>query len=205
MPLTARKRVFLPDSKKLKAKRKSLPRFDPLELAELSKRPPAHDDPEDHFARLARIVQRETNHQMLELLRRLGVDEEQPDAWRKGFFWLAYYHHRVGHFVYYRSKKHRNAAKWTEEHDLALLSETMKLRATGLSELAAVKKIASHPELKRLLPYRAQRIRAIGDSKATERKKRAAALHRRLQELKSKASERSLLVQLLGPDWDMVS
>src|SRR5580704_16056224 len=88
MPLTSRRRIVFPDSEKLKARRKSLPRFKSLELDELAKHPGEHDDTEDHFARLTRILRRETNHQMLELLRRLGVDAAQSDAWRKGFFWL---------------------------------------------------------------------------------------------------------------------
>jgi hypothetical protein len=202
MPLTSRRRIVSPDSKKLKATRKKLPKFKPLELDELTKRPRADDDPEDDFERLARILQRETDRQMLELLRRLGVDAAQPDAWRKGFFLLACYHHCVGHFVYHRSKRHRNAAKWTNEHDLVLLSETIKLRTTGLSELAAVKRIASHPQLKHLLPYRAQQYRALEDSRETELRKRVAALRRRLHELKTRASEKSLLGQLLGSGWD---
>lgn len=202
MPLTSRSRIVFPDSEKLKARRKSLPKFKPLELDELAKHPRADDDPEDDLARLVRILRRETNDQMLELLRRLGGDATQPDAWRMGFFWLAYYHHGIGHFAYHRPKTHRNAAKWTVSDDLKLLLETIKLKATGLSELAAVKKIASDPALKNSLPYRAQRYRALEDSRKTEHRKRVAALRRRLHELKSKASERSLLGQLLGSGWE---
>jgi hypothetical protein len=204
MPLTSRSRIVFPDSEKLKARRKSLPKFKPLELDGLAKHPRADDDPEDDIARRARILRRETNHQMLELLRRLGIDATQPDAWRKGFFWLAWYHHGVGHFAYDRPKTRRNAAKWTVSDDLKLLSETMKLKAIGLSELAAMKKIASDPALKNSLPYRAQRNKAVEDSPKTERRKRAEALRRRLHELKSKASAESLLNQLLGPGWHHV-
>ena len=202
MSLTSRRRVIFPDTQELKERRKNLPKFKPLEIDEFAKRTRAHDNPADDFERPTETLRRETNRQMLELLRRLGVDPAQPDAWRKGFFWLASYHHGAGHFVYYRPKMHRNAARWTHEHDLILLSETIKLRATGLSELAALKRIASQSELKRLLPYRAQQNRALGDSRATELRKRVAALRRRLHELKSGASEKSLLDQLLGSGWN---
>jgi hypothetical protein len=198
MVLTSRRRVIFPESKDLKARRESLPKFKPFELDQLAKRPPADNDPRDNSARIVGLLQQETNQQMLELLRRLRIDAAQSDAWRKGFYWLACYHHGVGRFVFYRPKKHRNAARWTNEHDLVLLSETIKLKATGLSELAALKIIASHPELKRLLPYRAQKYRALEDTRKTEHKKRVAALRRRLHDLKSKASEKSLLAQLLG-------
>jgi hypothetical protein len=202
MPLTSRSRIVFPDSEKLKARRKSLPKFKPLELDELAKHPEADDDPEDDFVRHVRILRRETNHQMLELLRSLGGDATQPDAWRKGLFWLAYYHHGVGHFAFYRPKTHRNAAKWTVSDDLKLLLETIKLKATGLSEFAAINKIASDPALQNSLPYRAQRNRALEDSPKAERRKRAEALRRRLHELKSRASTKSLLDQLLGSDWN---
>jgi hypothetical protein len=42
MPLTSRRRIIFPDSKELKARRKSLPKFKPLELDELAKHPRSH-------------------------------------------------------------------------------------------------------------------------------------------------------------------
>ncbi|MGD0148596.1 MAG: hypothetical protein ABSB77_08430 [Xanthobacteraceae bacterium] len=89
MSLTKRRRIVFPDSEQLKARRKSLPKFKPLELDELAKRPRADDDPEDDFARLTRTLQQENNRRMVVLLRHMGVDVAQPDAWHRGFFLLA--------------------------------------------------------------------------------------------------------------------
>jgi hypothetical protein len=100
MSQTTRGRIVIPNPKELKTRRKSLPKFKPLELDESIKHPRAHDDPADDYANYTETLRRETNQQMLELLRRLGVDPAQPNAWRNGFFWLAWHHHGVGHFSY---------------------------------------------------------------------------------------------------------
>ena len=126
MSLTSRRRVVVPDPKELRERRNRLPKFKPLELDELAKRSRADDDLGDDFGRLVRILQRETDRQMFELLRRFGIDVAQPDAWRKGFFRLACYHHGVGRFGYYRPKKHRNAATWTTDQDLTLLRRAIQ-------------------------------------------------------------------------------
>jgi hypothetical protein len=181
---TARKRQPLFSSEQqIKAERKRLPMFEAHDLRSLINEAKASEEVDvDRGFILA--VRRRTENQMKELLRHLGIDPSQPDAWQRGFLLLAFYRHGVGQVAWYPRRTNQNSATWTPSHDLALIREVTILGAQGLSERKAVKKIASDPKRREMFPYRRK------GHYPTERDKinREDALWSRLHELKSRSS-----------------
>ena len=179
----------------LKADRKRLPIFKPHDLRSLVNEAQAGQPDAD--AGLVVALRRRNSDQMKDLLRRLGVDPSQPDAWSKGFFLLAYYHHGVGHLAWYPRRTNKNAAKWKPTHDLDLLREVFLLRERGLSERNAIKKLAADRKKRHLFPYRNQEGPHV---KGTEQQRREYVLRARLQKLK--AGEHGLYALIVGVNRD---
>jgi hypothetical protein len=103
--------------------------------------------------------------------------------------------------VTYPRRTNRNSATWTPAHDLALLREVFLLRQEGLSERAAVKKLASDPKKCQQFPYRQKGYFSTAD----QRQKREAALRARLESLKASARGNSIVDLLVGVSQDGLS
>ena len=119
-----------PDPRKLNATRKRLPKFNPHDLQPILNAARAVEGQSwsDHAVL---EIRRRNQKQMADLLRRLGVDPSQPDAWQRGFFVLAFYHHGVGNLTWRIPRTNRNAATWTNAADLNLLREVTTLMAAA--------------------------------------------------------------------------
>ena len=190
-----------PDPRKLNATRKRLPKFKPHDLQPILNAARAVEGQSwsDHAVL---EIRRRNQKQMADLLRRLGVDPSQPDAWQRGFFLLAFYHHGVGNLTWRIPRTNRNAATWTNAADLNLLREvTTLMAAAGISELQAIKRIVSDPQKRKLFPYREQNRIGSHSSLQNEKVKRQTALRRRLQHLKASSSWDSVMDLLLGSGW----
>ena len=93
-----RSKIFIPRSEKeFNAERKNLPIFEPHDLRLLVNETMSGQP--DTGVLVA--FRRRNDDQLKNLLRCLGVDPSRPDAWLRGFFLLAYYHHGVGHLAWY--------------------------------------------------------------------------------------------------------
>jgi hypothetical protein len=170
-----------------------LSQFDPHDVDSLRNEAKANETI-DFDAAFFLAFRGRTDTQLNELLLRLGVDPSRPDAWKRGFFWLAFWHHRIDHLAWRRRLSNKNSASWTAEQDLALLREVSALGQQGLSERAAVERLASDPKKLQLFGYRKKGY----FPKAQERQKLAAALRARLRKLKASSRQKSILDLLLG-------
>lgn len=184
------KQLFPPDQR-IAAIRKTLTIYKPHDLRSLLAEAKAHQNPDGDDIGLAAALHRRNSVQVEDLLRRLGTDPSQPNAWRQGFYQLAVCHHRVGHVAWYPRRTNRNAARWTTDHDYELLRGVAVLRAKGLSERRAIARIAADPKSCKFFPYREQKGRHFPKGKQQER--REAALRARYQKLIASARGRSLL------------
>jgi hypothetical protein len=169
---------LLPKDHEVKSARRKLPVFDAHDLRSLITEAKRNDQG-DMDTTFLFAFRRRNDTQMKDLLRRLGVDPSRADAWERGFFHLAFLHHGVGHLAWYPRRTNRNSASWTPTHDLALLREVTLLGQKGLSERAAVKKLASDRKKRPQFPYRKKGYFSTAD----EPKKREAPLWARLQKL----------------------
>jgi hypothetical protein len=144
---------LFPKDHEVKSARRKLPVFDAHDLRSLITEAKRNDQGDMDTAFLF-AFRRRNDTRMKDLLRRLGVDPSRADAWERGFFHLAFLHHGVGHLAWYPRRTNRNSASWTPTHDLALLREVTLLGQKGLSERAAVKKLASDRKKRQQFPYR---------------------------------------------------
>ncbi len=183
-------RLFPPDQQ-IAAIRKRLPIFKAHDLRSLLAEAKASQNAEGNDIALVAALRRRTTIQIRDLLRHLGVDPSRPDAWKGGFYLLAFYHHRIGHLAWHPRRSNRNAARWTPEHDYDLLREVTVLKAKGLSERRAIANIAADPKKRRFFPYREQERRHF--PKGTQQERREAALWAHYQKLIASARGRSLL------------
>ncbi len=191
-------KILLPLSEeKLKAERKRLPIFKPHDLRSLVNEAQAGQPDAD--AGFVVALRRRNSDQMKDLLRCLGVDPSQPDAWARGFFLLTHYHDGVGHLARYPRRTNKNAAKWTTTHDLDLLREVFLLKERGLSERSAIKKLAADRKKRQLFPYRNQEGPHV---KGTEQQRREDVLRARLQKLKAEEHGRDLYALIVGVNRD---
>jgi hypothetical protein len=179
---------LLPNSRDFEERRKKLPKFKPHHFRLLIQY--AKDQKTDVIS----VFRSRNEDQTRQLLEGLGVDPSQPDEWRRGFFRLAHYHHGVGHISWSPRRTNSNPTTWTLDRNLVLLREVSTLAARGLSERAAVRKIASDPQKRQLFPHRPQSGRYF--AKMSELKQREAALWAHLQKLKS--SSMNGLLRALG-------
>jgi hypothetical protein len=161
-----RKRILLfpNNDQSTKARRKRLPVFEPHDLRSLMSEAKGKSD---DFADL-RALRRRNELQMKELLKRLGLDPTLSDAWQRGFFLLAHYHHGVGFIAWYPRRTNRNAATWQVDHDIALLHEVAILKSDGLSERSAIKKIAADRKKRHLYPYSRAKVSAFRQGDRTK-------------------------------------
>jgi hypothetical protein len=191
---------LFPKDHEVKSARRKLPVFDAHDLRLLISEAKTHDKADLDTAFLL-AFRRRNDAQLKDLLKRLGVDPSRSDAWERGFFHLALLHHGVGHLAWYPRRTNRNSATWTSTHDLALLREVTLLGQKGLSERAAVKKLASDRKNRQQFPYRKKGYFSTAD----ELKKREAALWARLQKLKASARGTSIVDLLVGVSQDDLS
>jgi hypothetical protein len=185
--------LLVPKNGEVRSARRKLPVFKPHDLRSLISEAKKNVEADVDTAFLL-VFRRRNETQLKDLLRRLGVDPSSPNAWERGFFHLAVLHHGVGHLVWYSPRTNRNSATWTPSHDLALLREIFVLRQMGMSERAAVRKLASDPKKRQQFPYR----RKGHFSTADETKNREAALWVRLQKVKASARGTSTVELALG-------
>jgi hypothetical protein len=184
---------MFPKDHEIRNERRKLPVFDPHDLRALITEAKTNDEVDVDKAFLI-AFRRRNDAQLKDLLRRLGVDPLKSDAWERGFFHLAFLHHGVGHLAWYPRRTNKNPATWTPTHDLALLREVVVLRQSGLSERAAVKKLAADQKKRQQFPYRAKGY----FSTANELQKREAALWARLQKVKASVRGKSIADMLVG-------
>src|ERR1700730_3702352 len=192
--------VLFPKDHEVKSAGRKLPVFDAHDLRSLITEAKRNDQGYMDTAFLLAFRGR-NDTQMKDLLRRLGVDPSRADAWERGFFYLAFLHHGVGHLAWYPRRTNRNSASWTPTHDLALLREVTLLGQKGLSERAAVKKLASDRKKRQQFPYRKKEYFSTAD----EPKKREAALWARLQKLKASTRGTSIVDLLVSVSHDGLS
>ena len=183
--------LLLPPDREIGGGRKKLPVFKPHDLRSLLAEAKASQNVDGDDIAVVVAFRRQNVIQMQRLLLCLGVDPSQPNAWEKGFFLLAHYHHGVGQLAWYARRTNKNAVKWAYAQDLELLREVIMLTQDGLSQRRAIAKIAADPEKMRLFPYREQKSRHFPAS--TQRQRREAALWARFQKLIASAPGRSLL------------
>src|SRR5258708_20384668 len=153
---------------------KKLALFEPHDLRSLISEARASGDISGHDQEVVLAFKRRNQGQLVDLLRRLGVDPSEPDAWQRGFLRLACQHYGVGRLALHHSRTNRNAAKWTPKHDLNLPIEVTKLKAADKSELQAIKRIVLNPKTRRLFPYGAKNSTASHYSVQYENQKREA-------------------------------
>lgn len=171
-----------PTETELAAEREQLPQFDPHDLQSLVKEARLKSPQGDTNAAFIAVLRERNNHQISELLLALSVDSSRPDVWKRAFIRLAYFHHGMGHLEWRSRNPTKNAATWSSEHDMKLLEEMGALKAKGLSERAAVRKLATDRRMQKLFPYRPQRATSV----AGEQARREAALWRHWQKLRSR-------------------
>jgi hypothetical protein len=176
--------VLFPPEKDLRASRKRLPIYKPHNLRAILKEAKKAGGDEDRA--FVEVFRKRNREQAEGLLRMLGIDPSTPGAWERGFFKIAFLHHGVGHLAYVQPRTNANSATWTLAADFRLLGEVSTLCAKGLSERAAVRKLAADPKKRTLFPYRPQLNRHYSDRK--ELAKREDALWARLQSLKARCS-----------------
>jgi hypothetical protein len=87
---------LFPQPADLKAARKRLPSFKPLDLRTLVGEAGAGGDQAFLLA-----FRRHTQNQAIKLLTQIGIDPSQQNAWQRGFFWLACCYCGVGHLAWY--------------------------------------------------------------------------------------------------------
>ena len=164
--------------------------FEPHDLRSLISEARASETDSGLDRAVVSALRHRNQSQMNDLLRRLGVDPSQPDSWHRGFLQLACRHYGVARLALHPT--------WTDAADMNLLLEVISLRATGKSELQAIKQIVSNSKTRKLFPYGEKNRVKSHYSAQNENQKREAALRRRLQHLKRSSSENSILNQLLG-------
>lgn len=189
MARKSKKRI--PPDRWVEAKRKKLPVFKAHDLRSVLAEAKTSQHVEGEDIAVLAALRRRNEVQMQRLLRALGVDPSRPDAWARGFFLLAHYHHGVGQLAWRPRRTNANAAKWTPAQDLELLREVIMLTRDGLSQRGAIAKIAANPIKMRLFPYREQETRHF--PKGAQRIRREAALRARFQKLIASTRGRSLL------------
>ena len=104
MTLKQNRNLLPPDPIKFNAKREGLPKFEPHDLRSIINKARSSADQSGIDEAVVLEIRRRNQRQMLDLLRGLGINPSQPDAYQKGFYWLAFYHHGVGHLAWQCSR-----------------------------------------------------------------------------------------------------
>jgi len=122
-----------------------LTQFEPHKLDDIVRGAGATEQLDDSAADpILTSFRRKNDEQMEQLLREMHIDLKQPEAWRKAFFRLAAIHHGVGGLsTTPPRRKNKNAKTWTSEQHLIFFQMMQILLQDGISERAAIKKIAN--------------------------------------------------------------
>jgi hypothetical protein len=187
---------------RIKAHCKNVRLFEPHDLHSLISEARASGSDSEREISVVLAIKGRNQLQMVDLLRQLGIDPSQSDAWQRGFLRLAYLHYGVGRLALHRARTNKNAATWRASHDLRFLEEVTKLTGTGKSESQAIREIVANPKTRRLFPYGEKNRTGSHYSVQNEKQRREVALRRRLQHLKRSSNENSILNQLLGTGWN---
>jgi hypothetical protein len=145
-----------------------LPQFKPHDLRKLAGEIDARvAEPAARDAELVKILRRENEKQVDQLLRSMRVDRRSANGWERAFFWLAYLHHGLGHLAWRSRRTNQNAAKWSREHDLKLIIEVTRLTQQGYMVRASIRRLARDRKKKNFFPYNSQ-TKSQGSSKQIE-------------------------------------
>jgi hypothetical protein len=181
-PKRKRKRassILLPSEAEVTAMRERLPHFDPHDLRSLLNEARSAAPQGDTDMSFTIVLRERNNHQINELLNALDIDRSKADFWQRAFIALAFIDHGMGHLQWRPQKTKKNAATWTLDHNIRLFKEMATLTANGLSDRAAIKKLAKDDRKQKLFPYRPK----LGAGGAARRE---AALWRHWQKLRSR-------------------
>jgi hypothetical protein len=150
-----------------------LTQFEPHKLGDIVQDAGAtSEQPSNNADTVLTSFRRKNDEQIEQLLREMHIDLEQPDAWRKAFFKLAVIHHGVGGLSTTPPRqKNKNAVNWTSEQDLIFYQMMQVLLQEGISERAAVKKIANDKEKWQQLPHQGQNRPSSTSDEASKRQK----------------------------------
>lgn len=161
----ARKRkkqiLLLPPDREIGGGRKKLPVFKPHDLRSLLAEAKASQNVDGDDIAVAVAFRRQNAIQMQRLLLCLGVDPSQPNAWEKGFFLLAHYHHGVGQLAWYPRRTNKNAAKWAQAQDLELLREVDNAYAGRVEPASCHRQDCGRPKKTGLVSFPRTEIKAL--------------------------------------------
>jgi hypothetical protein len=196
MPKAQRKspHILYPTRGRLESVQKRLPTFSPLDFRHLVNAA-KKSEPDDVRQAFINEYEARVHEQEAELLRGLGINPTEPDAWHEAFQRLAMYDRGLGQ-ISWTPQRPRNATRWTNDHNINLLREVMILEMSGISERQAIKRLARDKTKQKLFPYKPQRS---GDAtRATELKRYESALRKQIQHLKAESGPDSLFRILAG-------
>lgn len=161
--------------------------FEPLDFRQLIEQA-SQQNPTDVDQQFEHIVQEITTRQLNELLSAMRIKRDDPIDFQKAFETLAMALLRVGQVVWRPPAAQQRG--WTLDNYATLYSLVEGLKEwQGLSERAAIEKIASDPQVRSWFPYRPQQRTQI-----SARSGRMDALWQALMRAKHRKSEiRSLL------------
>ena len=197
---TARRKspdVLYPSTREqIESVRRRLPIFGPLDLRSLANAA-KKAEPGDVEQAFINEYRAQVDEQEAELLRGLGINPSEPNAWRKAFRRLATYDRGLGQISWpARRPTNRNAASWTNECNLNLLREVIILKRSGISEREAIKRLARDKTKRKLFPYKPHF--SVDTTRATELKRYESALRKQIEHLKTQSGPDSLLRILVG-------
>jgi hypothetical protein len=175
-----------------------LTQFEPHKLDDIVRGAGATEQLDDSAADpILTSFRRKNDEQMEQLLREMHIDLKQPEAWRKAFFRLAAIHHGVGGLsTTPPRRKNKNAKTWTSEQHLIFFQMMQILLQDGISERAAIKKIANDKKKWQQFPNQGQfRPSSTSDDAS---KRQAAFRARWVKIIKAAPPPGSLLRALIG-------
>lgn len=130
---------------------------------------------------------------LVKILRVYGVDPASPDAKRLVSYMLAGLYQGSRKIERRPRQTIRNAMKWTQDHNIALMLEVVdRLKQGNISEREAIKQIAAesrdnHPSLAHRFPYKPQTGRSEAGrqfSQSTSKERYEEALWQRWKKIK---------------------
>ncbi len=174
------------EPKRGEAKVPNLPKSQPIKLNKLLKEKTGstfiRGDKEVFFEIFDRI-----QAQQAELLTALRLDSAKPD-YAQAFLELARIHHGVGVILVENARpSNKNAGKWTDEQDQALVKALHQRRRSGMTITAALREIANEEGIWRKFP-----LDKSSRSEKPAASLRAQTLKKRLEIVRLRAAESSL-------------
>lgn len=129
--------------------------FEPMDFRQLIEEAKQNDSTNVDQA-FKKVVHETTMHQLNELLSQMHIKPEDKDAYQKAFVTLAFALLGVGQVVWTPAANRQPRRTLRHDANLYWLVEDLKQRE-GLSERAAIERIASASFVNSLFPYRPQR------------------------------------------------